>query len=161
MSCPYSHDESTKRSGEEKPRQKTTELETIPQPPMAWFTGNLRELNPDFPMLSIWRLADIYGPIYKLTIIDREVVVISTQELINEVCDDDRFEKIVSGALKEVRALVKDGLFTAHGHEPVSRRRAEPGRRHSEKLVELVESPPHPDSRFWANVHSQDVPRDA
>ena len=120
MSCPYPHDETTKQSAE-MPTQKATELETIPQPPMAWITGNLRELNPDFPNSSIWRLADIYGPIYKLVVINREVVVSSSQVLINEVCDDDRFEKTVSGSLEEVRALAKDGLFTAYGHEPVSR----------------------------------------
>ena len=103
------------------PRQNATELETIPQPPTAWLTGNLRELNPEFPTSSLWRLTDIYGPIYKLTIINREAVVISSQELVNEVCDDDRFEKKVSGSLEEVRALAKDGLFTAYSHEPVSR----------------------------------------
>ena len=95
---------------------------------MAWLTGNLRELNPEFPNASIWRLADIYGPIYKLVVMTREAVVISTQELINEVCDDDRFEKTVSGSLEEVRALARDGLFTAYGHELVSRQRAELGR---------------------------------
>src|SRR6266480_2032276 len=120
MSCPYSHDDSTKHSTE-MPTQKATELETIPQPPLAWITGNLRELNPEFPNSSIWRLADIYGPIYKLTVINREVVVVSSQELVNEVCDDDRFEKVVSGSLEEVRALARDGLFTAYSHEPVSR----------------------------------------
>src|SRR5579871_4900043 len=99
MSCPYSHDESTKRSTD-IPTPKTTQLETIPQPPTAWLTGNLRELNPEFPNSSFWRLADIYGPIYKLSIINREVVVISSHELINEVCDDDRFEKTVSGSLE-------------------------------------------------------------
>jgi cytochrome P450 / NADPH-cytochrome P450 reductase len=120
MSCPHSHDDITKRSAE-MPTQEPTELATIPQPPMAWLTGNLRELNPDFPNSSIWRLADIYGPIYKLVVLNREVVVVSSQEFINEVCDDDRFEKTVSGSLEEVRALARDGLFTAYGHEPVSR----------------------------------------
>jgi cytochrome P450/NADPH-cytochrome P450 reductase len=120
MSCPYSQDENAKQSAK-MPTQKATDLETIPQPPMAWITGNLRELNPDFPSSSIWRLADIYGPIYKLVVFNREVVVISSQELINEVCDDDRFEKTISGSLEEVRALTRDGLFTAYGHEPVSR----------------------------------------
>lgn len=124
------------------PTQKATELETIPQPPPAWITGNLRELNPEFPNSSLWRLADIYGPIYKLTVINREVVVISSQELINEVCDDDRFEKFVSGSLEEVRALARDGLFTAYSHEPVSKITSGSfGRRHSEKACRIGGKP--------------------
>lgn len=32
----------------------------------------------------------------------------------NEICDEKRFTKKVSGALNEIRNAVEDGLFTAH-----------------------------------------------
>ena len=41
---------------------------------------------------------------------------VSSVELADEICDEQRFNKAVSGALKEVRNGVGDGLFTAfHG----------------------------------------------
>ena len=42
----------------------------------------------------------------------RRVVVISSYNLLNEVCDDKRFPKHVSGAVKEICNIVHDGLFT-------------------------------------------------
>lgn len=48
----------------------------------------------------------------------RQVVVVSTQALVNEVCNEKRFKKSVVAALREVRAGVHDGLFTAHNEEP-------------------------------------------
>jgi len=121
MSCPFHRSENLQTT-EEKPAEKSAEntLVTIPQPPTRWVVGNVGEIDPKLPISSIWRLADLYGPIYKLNIVGREVVVLSSYELINEVCDDDRFEKVVGGALEQVRALAGDGLFTAYGDEPVS-----------------------------------------
>ena len=40
-------------------------------------------------------------------------VILSSQELVNEVSDETRFQKYVSGPLNEVRAFTGDGLFTA------------------------------------------------
>jgi cytochrome P450/NADPH-cytochrome P450 reductase len=35
----------------------------------------------------------------------------------NEVCDEKRFTKIVSGGLEQMRNGIKDGLFTAYPGE--------------------------------------------
>lgn len=35
----------------------------------------------------------------------------------NEVCDEKRFTKLVSGSLGQIRNGVQDGLFTAHTGE--------------------------------------------
>lgn len=40
-------------------------------------------------------------------------VVVSSVELLNEICDEKRFGKVVTAALGEVRNLTGDGLFTA------------------------------------------------
>lgn len=48
----------------------------------------------------------------------RSVVILSTQELINEACDEKRFGKGIENVLKEIRNGVHDGLFTARNDEP-------------------------------------------
>lgn len=41
-------------------------------------------------------------------------VFISTHELVDEICDEERFTKKVVAGLQEIRNGVEDGLFTAH-----------------------------------------------
>lgn len=41
-------------------------------------------------------------------------VFISSQQLVDEVFDEERFAKVVSGGLNEIRNGVHDGLFTAN-----------------------------------------------
>lgn len=38
---------------------------------------------------------------------------ISTYELVDEICDEERFTKVVTAGLREIRNGVQDGLFTA------------------------------------------------
>lgn len=47
----------------------------------------------------------------------RSVVVVSSYALVNEVCNEKRFQKDIRGVLEQVRAGVHDGLFTARGPE--------------------------------------------
>ena len=117
MSCPY-HQSENSQTADDKPAEHA--MATIPQPPAHWIIGNVGEIDPKLPISSFWRLADLYGPIFKLNLVGRELLVLSSYELINEVCDDDRFEKFVGGPLEQVRSLAGDGLFTAYGDEPVS-----------------------------------------
>lgn len=123
-----SHVHSSSKHADDKATQGG---QSIPQPPTHWIIGNAGEIDPKFPISSIWRLADLYGPIYKLNIVGNEFLVLSSFELVNEVCDDDRFEKYVGGALEKVRMLAGDGLFTAYSGEPVSGRENFESRRES------------------------------
>jgi len=94
------------------------DLLPIPQPPTKFLLGNLKDIDPlNFPG-SLWRLHDIYGPIFKLNLAGRTTVVIGSYDLVNEVSDPNRFEKKVDGNLKQVRMLLEDGLFTAYNDEP-------------------------------------------
>lgn len=97
-----------------------TKLCPIPQPPTKWLTGNLSELTPAFPTQSLWRLASIYGDIYQLDLVNEKVIIVSSYELSRECMDQNRFDKVVSGGLTEVRDLLGDGLFTAFSQEKVS-----------------------------------------
>ncbi|KAB8293717.1 hypothetical protein EYC80_009202 [Monilinia laxa] len=94
------------------------ELEEIPGPPGLPFLGNVQDLDPVNSIASLERLAEIYGPIFKLNLGGIEKLYISTQALLNEICDEKRFTKVVSGGLEQVRNGVTDGLFTArYGEE--------------------------------------------
>jgi cytochrome P450 / NADPH-cytochrome P450 reductase len=52
-----------------------------------------------------------------LSFFGQERFFISSHELLNEVCDEKRFVKDVSGSLEQVRNGLKDGLFTAYHGE--------------------------------------------
>lgn len=92
---------------------------SIPQPegrrPIG---GHSHLLDLDAPIQSMNQLADELGPIYKLEFAGgAELIVISSQELAAEVCDEARFDKKVGGALFNIRDFAYDGLFTAHTDE--------------------------------------------
>lgn len=94
-------------------------LGAIPQPKRKFLTGNLGELDADAGMLSLMRLSREYGPIYRLSFPgDRNVIFVSAQELVNELCDESRFDKRVHSSLGHIRDFAGDGLFTAHTQEP-------------------------------------------
>lgn len=54
------------------------------------------------------------GPIFKLSMFGRERFFACSVGLVDELCDEKRFCKSVSGALEQVRNGIGDGLFTAH-----------------------------------------------
>ncbi|MEP7355763.1 MAG: cytochrome P450, partial [Anaerolineales bacterium] len=95
-----------------------TTYETIPQPRPYPVLGNLLDLKPPNPVQSLMALARQFGPIYRMRLPDRKFVVLSSQALVNEVCDETRFHKNLSPALRNVRAFAGDGLFTSWTHEP-------------------------------------------
>lgn len=90
----------------------------IPQPPQWPLLGNINDIDPAFPLGSMINMADKYGEIYRLSLPGRSVVVVSSQALVNEVCDEKRFKKDIARVLGEVRNGVHDGLFTARSEEP-------------------------------------------
>ena len=87
----------------------------IPQPKPTLLLGNFPDMDPEFPARGLQRLAELHGEIYQLQLSNR-VVVLSSQELVNEVFDQERFHKDIPRQLNEVRALTGDGLFTS-AHE--------------------------------------------
>ena len=90
----------------------------VPQPPLKPVIGNLAEIDAHAPVQSILRLAKTYGPFFKLRILAREFYIASSQEIVNELCDETRFNKRVHASLEEIRDFAGDGLFTAYNEEP-------------------------------------------
>ncbi|MGE4191678.1 MAG: cytochrome P450 [Thermoanaerobaculia bacterium] len=90
----------------------------IPQPKPDPVLGNLKDLDPKAPVLSLVRLARTYGPIYRLSLPGGDVVLVSSQELVDELSDETRFEKGENQSLENLREFAGDGLVTAHTAEP-------------------------------------------
>ena len=90
-------------------------LEPIPRPPGHLLVGNLLDLDAAHPIESLMDLARQYGPIFELAIPGRgPLIVVSSFELVDELCDESRFDKKVGAGLN---ALAKGpagrGLFTS------------------------------------------------
>ncbi|KAK2611954.1 hypothetical protein QQS21_002060 [Conoideocrella luteorostrata] len=110
MACPFSHSENTKVAHDSQ-AEREKEI-PIPQPPPSIFNKNFSQVDPNFPTRSFQQLAELYGEIFQLDLGTRAVFV-STQKLVNEVCDEDRFHKDIQNNLFQLRPLIGDGLFTA------------------------------------------------
>ncbi len=90
----------------------------IPQPRPWPFVGNLLDLDPEKGIYGPMDLAKEYGPLFRLEVLGRELLIVSSQELVNELCDESRFDKKLHSALQGVRDFTGDGLFTAETQEP-------------------------------------------
>lgn len=89
----------------------------IPHPPRYPLIGNLPQVMGSTIIAELIELAHQYGPIYELVIPGSRFYVVSNAELVAQVCDESRFQKVVGGALFQIRRFAGDGLFTAHGDE--------------------------------------------
>jgi len=92
--------------------------DAIPQPRSLPLLGNFHHLDGDAPVQSLMRLAKVHGPIFRLNSGPLSLTVLSGQDLVDEVCDETRFEKKLHRPLQALRDLGGDGLFTAYNDEP-------------------------------------------
>ena len=95
-----------------------TATKVIPQPKPHLLLGNAPDLDRHAPILSLMQLAKEYGPIFRLQVPAQEMIIVSSQELVNELCDEKRFDKKVHASIQNARGTGGDGLFTAHTEEP-------------------------------------------
>ena len=93
-------------------------LNPIPQPPTKPVVGNMLSLDSSSPIQDLTRLAKELGPIFWLDMMGAPIVFVSGHDLVDELSDEKRFDKAVRGALRRVRAVGGDGLFTADTNEP-------------------------------------------
>jgi cytochrome P450/NADPH-cytochrome P450 reductase len=93
--------------------------QSIPSPPGLPFLGNLLDMRDEegVTIHALERLADIYGPIYRLHIRGHEQLVVSGGELFDELCDETRFCKVLSTGLANLnKSGEASGLFVSE-HE--------------------------------------------
>jgi cytochrome P450 / NADPH-cytochrome P450 reductase len=96
-----------------------TIYEPIPQPPGYPVLGNLFDIRgADTPIQALMKLARQYGPIFRLRVGPRNLVVVSGFDLVDEICDDERFDKMLGAGLINARSVAGDGLFTSWTQEP-------------------------------------------
>jgi cytochrome P450/NADPH-cytochrome P450 reductase len=90
----------------------------IPSPPGLPFLGNMLDLRDEdnVPIHALERLADIYGPIFKISVLGQDQIIVSDGELFEELCDETRFSKVVAPALAKLSKGGAAGLFISE-HE--------------------------------------------
>ena len=96
----------------------TNRLAPIPHPPTKPVVGNMLSLDSNAPVQNLVRLTKELGPIFWLDMMGAPLVIVAGHDLVDELSDEKRFDKAVRGALRRVRALAGDALFTADTSEP-------------------------------------------
>ncbi|KAJ5973719.1 Cytochrome P450 [Penicillium waksmanii] len=91
----------------------------IPQPPGVPLLGNIFDVDPSDTWNSLIKLSKQYGPICKINVLGKQVVFISNVALLEEICDERRFRKCVTGPIVEMRACANDCIFTAYDNESI------------------------------------------
>ncbi|KAL4867453.1 hypothetical protein BDV12DRAFT_186636 [Aspergillus spectabilis] len=91
-------------------------METITCPSGYPILGNVFDVDPEHPQQSLARIAKTNGPIFRLRL-PRDRIFVANYALAQDLFDEKRFQKSVSGPLEQVRNATKDGLFTAYPAE--------------------------------------------
>jgi cytochrome P450/NADPH-cytochrome P450 reductase len=93
-------------------------LERIPMPDKKPLVGNILSVDKDAPLQSLMQLTRDLGPIFRMDMMGTPMVIASGHDIVEELCDETRFDKAVRGALRRVRSIGGDGLFTGDTQEP-------------------------------------------
>ena len=93
-------------------------LEAIPQPSGRPVLGNLLDLLGDTPVQAMMQLARDQHDLFQLRMPGRTIVVAFGPAVVDEICDDTRFDKLVQLRRGGRTSIAGDGLFTAWTYEP-------------------------------------------
>jgi cytochrome P450/NADPH-cytochrome P450 reductase len=98
----------------------TPHLEPIPRPPGHMLIGNLFDVDAGHPIESLMELAREYGPIFDLDLPGgRSLTVVSSFDLVDELCDESHFDKNVGSGLNQLaKGPAGRGLFTSETQDP-------------------------------------------
>ena len=99
----------------------TIDLDEIPGPSGLPLVGNAFDVDADNPIEGFMAMAEKYGPIFKLSVPGGTRLIVSGPDLVEEICDDARFDKKVGGALRALReaGAAGRGLFTSDTDDPL------------------------------------------
>ena len=97
---------------------KTASTSPIPHPRGVPILGNALSVDAEAPLQSLMELAREHGPIFRMDFGRTTSYVVSGADLVEELCDEARFDKAVRGVLRRLRVLAGDGLFTADTDAP-------------------------------------------
>ncbi|KAL8701646.1 MAG: hypothetical protein Q9201_004803 [Fulgogasparrea decipioides] len=91
----------------------------IPKPPGVPLLGNIFDVDPSNTWVSLQKLWEKYGEIFKIQVLGQQIVFVGNVALCEELCDEKRFRKYVGGPIVEIRNAVHASLFTAFENEPI------------------------------------------
>ncbi|PVH93311.1 cytochrome P450 [Periconia macrospinosa] len=92
-------------------------LASIPGPNGLPLLGNIFDIDPSAGLKSLVEIAHKYGPIFQITLGGQKQTFICDTHLLEEVCDESRFQKVVTSSVELLRMVTHDGLFTARENE--------------------------------------------
>lgn len=96
----------------------TRPLVEIPQPPPRMILGNVPDMRRKGTAIeSLLDVAREYGGIFQLQVPMGRIIVVTDPALAAELCDEERFDKVLGQGLLNIRKRIGDGLFTSYTHE--------------------------------------------
>ena len=109
------------RSHNGRPSAADVSADVIPGPKPRPVIGNALDIGLKGAVEPAIKLARQYGPIYRLVLPGGDHrYIVSGSDLVEEVCDERRFDKLVTGGLSEVRRdPVNTGLFSSDTDNPL------------------------------------------
>jgi cytochrome P450/NADPH-cytochrome P450 reductase len=95
-------------------------LENIPGPKGVPVMGNMLDIKQATMIQDLMKLTREWGPIFRLTTPTGPRYIVSGLEMLDDLCDDTRFDKLVGTSQREFRKTHKSaGLFTADTDDPL------------------------------------------
>ena len=95
-------------------------LDDIPGPKGVPVLGNMFEIKQATLIQDLMKLGREWGPIFKMTTPTGPIYVVYGLEMVDDLCDDARFDKLVGLSQREFRKTHKSaGLFTADTDDPL------------------------------------------
>jgi len=95
-------------------------LDDIPGPKGVPVLGNMFEIKQATLIQDLMKVAREWGPIFKMTTPRGPIYVTYGLEMVDDLCDDTRFDKLVGLSQREFRKTHKSaGLFTADTDDPL------------------------------------------
>ena len=101
--------------------RQTTPLtvDDIPGPKGLPVVGNMFDVPPERTIVSLMELVREYGPMIRLRTPGGDRFAASGLAMIDDLCDDERFDKLVGDGQKAVRSFGRSaGLFTSDTDDP-------------------------------------------
>ena len=102
------------------PSSDPISVEDFPGPHALPLLGNAFDINRADPLAGLAQMAKEYGPIFRRITPGGPRLFVSGPELVDELCDGERFDKQVGGGLSNLRrGPGGSGLFTSETDDPL------------------------------------------
>ena len=108
----------TRETGDPAPDIPAPGIEPLPHPPRWPLVGNLPQIPKSRMAQHMLTVSRDFDGIFEMDFAGVRVPFAFSADLVAELCDENRFRKVIRPPLSLLRDIVGDGLFTAKGEEP-------------------------------------------